>query len=374
MPLRKLWYIPLEPYENRYTFQLLEWSTRQFRELGADVEVIMGIPLTKEIKVGQVLDAFGRPYYAMSQIQQLLIALSNNEMHHDDFILFEDMFHPGIESLFYAMDQMKYANKGIFVPKIGMRCLAQTIDPDDFVHYTGMASWMRYYEKMVLDRLELLFVASKEMVGYIKAGGWQVPIVVTGLPFCKEEVAEHASCITPFEHRDNRVVFASRIAKEKNPQFLNDFARMVHAHDCTVEVAILSGSKVDMEEMRQFYPRLAETIDRGIIKVYDALSKDSYYHILNQSKVLFNCSYQDWVSNTASEADTLGCNLLFPAYRSFPEAFSNDHTQMYVPWSLLDAVDKLWPLMENKHSRQGHFSGRQNATNYKTLRAIQNLF
>jgi hypothetical protein len=61
---------------------------------------------------------------------------------------------------------------------------------------------------------------------------------------------------------------------------------------------------------------------------------------------LFNCALQDWVSNTVSEADTLGCNVLYPAYRSFPETFNNDHERLYVPWSQEDAIMKLEKLLQ----------------------------
>ena len=32
--------------------------------------------------------------------------------------------------------------------KIFLRCLAQAVDPDDFVHVWGMGKWMSLYEKM----------------------------------------------------------------------------------------------------------------------------------------------------------------------------------------------------------------------------------
>jgi hypothetical protein len=72
--------------------------------------------------------------------------------------------------------------------------------------------------------------------------------------------------------------------------------------------------------------------------------------------VLFNCALQDWVSNTVSEADTLGCNVLYPAYRSFPETFANDHTRLYVPWSIDDVQQKLEQLIEWPHPNMGAIS------------------
>jgi hypothetical protein len=68
------------------------------------------------------------------------------------------------------------------------------------------------------------------------------------------------------------------------------------------------------------------------------------------------------VSNTVSEADTLGANVLYPAYRSFPETFANDHERLYVPWSLDDAVQKLIPLLRHPHKNMGRISDYNDGT------------
>jgi hypothetical protein len=77
---------------------------------------------------------------------------------------------------------------------------------------------------------------------------------------------------------------------------------------------------------------------------------------------LFNCALQDWVSNTVSEADTLGCNVLYPAYRSFPETFADDPNRLYVPWSIDDAYTKLELLLEEPHHNMGLISDWNNGT------------
>ena len=87
--------------------------------------------------------------------------------------------------------------------------------------------------------------------------------------------------------------------------------------------------------------RTKQMQEEGKLKVYENLDKTHYYLLLNDTRVLFNCALQDWVSNTVSEADALGCNVVYPAYRSFPETFANDHSRMYVPWSKTDALIKL---------------------------------
>jgi hypothetical protein len=100
----------------------------------------------------------------------------------------------------------------------------------------------------------------------------------------------------------------------------------------------------------------------GKLKIYDNLSKNDYYNLVNDTRVLFNCALQDWVSNTVSEADTLGCNVLYPAYRSFPETFSNDPNRLYVPWSIDDAYHKMQNLLREPHHNMGLISNWNNAT------------
>jgi hypothetical protein len=100
----------------------------------------------------------------------------------------------------------------------------------------------------------------------------------------------------------------------------------------------------------------------GKLEIYEDLEKNQYYSIVNQSRVVFNCALQDWVSNTVSEADALECNVLYPAYRSFPEAFANDHERLYVPWSIEDALNKLEPLLDHPHKNMGKISDWNNGT------------
>ena len=372
--LRKLYYVPLEKYTSRYTLQLEDWTVTQFRALGATVVVVPGCSELNSINTGQVLDAFSRPIHAMKQIEWLLKEVRDFNISNEDFIFFEDMFHPGLESLAYVFSQLKYGGDSRRVPKIGLRCLAQTVDPDDFTHYTGMYKWMRKFEEMVINFVDCLFVASTEQMNFMKVAGWNIPIYVTGLPFNKQEVLNFAYNGNPwpdFDCRPYKVVFASRIAKEKQPNFLGALALVLSkVTDFKLEVAVLSGTKVDNYAK---YHIFTEALQSGALQLYDDLSKAEYYKHLKSSRVMFNCSLQDWVSNTASEADTLGCNLVYPAYRSFPEAFDNNIEQLYIPWSLKDAVDRVFYALQNPQDNLGIFSSRQNETNAKTLAMIRNV-
>ena len=360
--MRKLFYMGLEPYEGRYTLQLEEWSRRAFQRRGIDWVNVPGTTIdnTKAIQVGQVLDAHGRSYFAMSQMMNLVQMMRNGEVTGEDVIFFEDMFQPGMESLPYIMDQIPTEQR----PQVWIRCLAQAVDPDDFVHVWGMGKWMSLYEEMCNEFVTGVLASNEEMVAHMKIANWKAPIYnISGLAFDKTEVALRVGEINTWEKRDNRVVFAARFDQEKQPDFFMDMIEEWYGTPGTTEVefAILQGGPLRSNNPK-YIERARKMEERGQLVIYENLKKNHYYDIVNRSKVLFNCALQDWTSNTVSEADALGCNVLFPAYRSFPEIFNNDHTRLYVPWSIEDAMQKLEKLVAQPHPKLGEISNWTTAT------------
>ncbi len=339
--MRKLFYMGLESYEARYTLQLQDWNERVFGLRGIDYEVIGGQELddSKAIVTGSVLDAHGRTYYSLSQTMNLIQAMKNGEVTSDDVIFYEDMFTPGLECLPYIMDQ----SPPEYRPKVFVRFLAQTTDPDDFLIREGMFDWMRKYEEMLDQFVTGIMVASEEFVAHLRIAGIKAPIYVTGLPYGKEEVRGRIDSNIPLAERTKRVGFASRWDDEKQPHFYMDLAEEYYKIDPEVEFAIFCGHPELKSNDAEYVTRARqlEAGDTANFKVYTGLMKNDYYNLLADSRVLFNCALQDWVSNTVSEADTFGTLTLYPAYRSFPEVFANNGNHLYVPWSLSDAIEKL---------------------------------
>ena len=362
--MRKLFYMGLESYEARYTLQLTEWNKRVFDRRGIDYVIVPGDPLTfdQAIVTGQVLDAHGRSYFGMSQIMTLVKWMKEGAVTSEDVVYFEDMFQPGIESLPYIMDQVAPKHR----PRVFVRCLAQSIDPDDFVHVWGMEKWMGLYEKMVDSFVTGVLATNEEMVAHMRIAGWTAPIYnISGLAFGKAEVLERIGGkenIKPFADRPRRVGFAARFDQEKQPGFFMDLIEMygeLTSEPC--EFAIYSGGPLRSNNPK-YVERALRMEAEGKLKIYDNISKNEYYAYLNNTRVLFNCALQDWVSNTVSEADTLGCNVLYPAYRSFPETFANDPNRLYVPWSIDDAYHKMCNLLQTPHHNMGLISDWNDGT------------
>ena len=368
----------LESYEARYTLQLQDWNERVFNLRGVDYEVITGDELdnSKAIVTGSVLDAHGRTYYSLSQTMSLIQMMKNGELTSDDVIFYEDMFTPGLECLPYIMDQ----SPPEYRPKVYLRFLAQTTDPDDFLIREGMFGWMRKYEEMVDEFVDGICVASEEFVAHLRIAGLKAPIYVTGLPYGKQEVTErlHADEMNiPLHERVKRVGFAARWDDEKQPHFYMDLAEAYYKIDPTVEFAIFCGHPELKSSDQEYVDRALTLSNSANFKIYTGLKKNDYYGLLANSRVLFNCALQDWVSNTVSEADTFGTLTLYPAYRSFPEVFANNGNHMYVPWSLDDAIGKLSTMftdIENKDLNRyniGKISDYQDGTINRTLDVLE---
>ena len=363
--MRKLFYMGLESYEARYTLQLTEWNRRVFEHRGIEVIYVPGstIDNSQSISVGQVLDAHGRSYFAMSQMMNLVQMMRNGDVTGEDVVYFEDMFQPGIESLPYIMDQIEDYRR----PKVWVRCLAQAIDPDDFVHVWGMAKWMDLYEKMVNEFVTGVLATNEEMVAHMRIAGWRAPIYnISGLAFGKTEVLERiggAENIRPFADRTMRVGFAARFDQEKQPGFFMDLVEKIKSqpNGQDISFAVFQGGPLRSNNP-EYVERARRLQQKGYLEIYENLNKNRYYELLNDTRVLFNCALQDWVSNTVSEADTLGANVLYPAYRSFPETFANDPNRLYVPWSIDDAEHKLYALLEQPHHNMGLISDWNHGT------------
>jgi hypothetical protein len=356
----------LEPYQARYTLQLTDWNTEVFNRRRIKHVVVPGSTLTsdQEIVTGQVLDAHGRTYFGMSQLMNLVQLMKEGKVTNEDVIYFEDMFQPGIESLPYILNQIDAKHR----PRVFVRCLAQSIDPDDFVHVWGMSKWMGHYEKMVDSFVDGVLATNEEMVMHMKIAGWTAPIYnISGLAFGKREVQSRVDRIKPFNDRRMRVVFSARWDQEKQPDFYMDLIEEYFKRNpkANTEFCVCSGGKL-RSNSDSYMKRTRKMEEVGKLLIYENLEKNQYYDILNDSRVVFNCALQDWVSNTVSEADALGCNVLYPAYRSFPETFANDKDRLYIPWSLEDAVTKLEILLKKAHPDVGKIS----AYNDKTIDRI----
>lgn len=348
--MNTLFYCPLESYPERYTFQMSRpvdgWieaalNKHQIKYVRLDAD-----ETTANIEAGSVLDVQRRSHHCLSQAAKVVDTFAGyGTMTGSDVLYFEDMWHPGIESLVYAAGVMKLP-----LPKIYTYCWAQSVDRHDFTH--TMQLWMRHYEKMIGSFVTGIFVATpliKELLFTAGIADWD-KIHVVGLPFSTEEVKTHFPVDLP--KRRKKVVFSSRFDEEKNPMFMLDVAKHVLMQSSDYEFVCCSSAKslrtnIAKPHSLQFrFDAMTDKFEGFKLKL--SLTKDDYYRELLESWVQLNTADQDWVSFTLLEACAAGTYPMYPNYRSFPEVFDFNQAFMYSKGNVLDCASKILSLLKDE--------------------------
>jgi glycosyltransferase involved in cell wall biosynthesis len=340
---RTVWYFSLEPLKARYTYQLSkEWMPATFAPYEKAgklkfIDVPGEFDPDQQIKVGAVLDAVGRGKFAMSQCSNFLDMLNSDQVKDGDILFLQDYWHPGIESILYALDLY-----GINV-KIYAMLHAQSVDEYDFTW--PMRRWMRGFELGLDKRMSGIFVGSTIHRDQLRAAGFESPIHVVSLPLHKKLTQNKLpNYIEALAHgivrKKDVVIYSSRLDKEKNPFFMMAVAEKFLQENPIWEWHVTTSGK----EFKSMLPGAIEAMyelanQEPRFKLLNNLTKEEYYTELAHAKVQFNSSLQDYVSWTVLESTTFGCDLVFPDFRSFPEFIPAN--RMYKPFNVNSAVAVL---------------------------------
>jgi len=339
--MRKLFYFGLEPLKARYTYQLSkEWMPATFEPYANELEFIDvegEFDPDQQIKIGAVLDAVGRGKFAMSQCANFLDMLNRDEVKDGDIIFLQDYWHPGIESILYAIDLY-----GIDL-KIYSMLHAQSVDEYDFTY--PMRNWMRGFELGLDKRMTGIFIGSTVHKEQLREAGFTAPIHVVSLPIHKQATLAKLPGYNSLDKKDV-VVYSSRLDKEKNPFFMMEVAKEFLKQKPDFEWHVTTSGK----EFRSMLPgaidalnKLAEEEPR--FKLLNGLTKEEYYTELATCKIQFNSALQDYVSWTVIEATAFGADIVYPNFRSFPEFVDSD--RMYKPFDVQSAIDTIHDVLEN---------------------------
>jgi len=336
------YYLPLEPYVERYTYLMSKrggWAESHFANQSVPFRRIEGDKQTSRITTGSVLDAYGRSRWAMSQTTTVLNLLEEGTIKDGDVIYTEDFWHPGIESLFYVREIT-----GVDF-KVGCFMHAQSIDPSDFTR--PMRRWLGDIEKGMSKGYDYVFVTSRILKDLATEAGWdRKNIHLTGLPYNEVMLlAEYGHLIR--EKKDPFVLFSSRFDLEKNPTFFLDLVAACPNIDFKLVKPRerLSNSK----RVEYLAKRMHEKFTN--FEIVDTSTKEKYYDLLGRAEVQFNCAIQDWVSWTLLEGITFGCKPLYPIWKDFPDELSDHPESLYENKSLSSAINALNKLMDKNVSK-----------------------
>lgn len=338
----KLFYFPLEPYIERYTWFLSSedgWFETNARNAGYDVYRIEGKHATGTIRKGAVLDYVGRSRWAMSQVDYFLQLMDSGHVEDGDMLYVEDFWHAGIEAIFYAR---QFGGPNI---RIGTFIHAQSIDDSDFMW--DAREWARGIEIGFSHGYDMVFTTSPILQALAKDSGYNPNnIVVTGLPLNSKRLTEQLTDLglfkEPFGKREG-VLFSSRFDKEKNPHFYMTLAEKLHEEMPFKLVAPRSIDKLSNDPTA--IERLKRLVDEGKIQLIDTSCKKTgklaYYRALSEASVQFNCAEQDWTSWTLLEACLFGAFPVYPKWKDFPRELDNNEDHLYVHKDIDDACRAL---------------------------------
>lgn len=364
--MNTIWYMPLEAVKSRYTHQLSTiWAPKAFElALYDKKDSWQFVPVTGEevepvIKVGQILDATGRGIYSLSQMSNLLKAIRDGRFVDGDVIYLQDFWTPGLEAIYYALDLYGYKKVRVYATN-----WAQSMDEFDFTH--NMLPWIRHYELGNDSRLAGMFVGSTIHRDQIKKAGFKAPVHVVALPFSSTEIYDRLSVTadtlakdSDFSQRQNRVIFSSRVDREKNPIFMVQVAERWLNNNPSWSWTVTTSAPSFRSNMPGALEAMQSLADRNPrFQLFSNLTKDEYYHLLRTSKLQFNSSLQDYVAFTMLEATALGCEIAYPNFRSFPECVPAD--RLYDAFSVEDAVQVMTNAL---YSRRFHQRAYMTANN-----------
>lgn len=279
-----LYYVPIEPFELRYTEDWYLWFPAIFAKEQVPYTIVKGEPLTDTIEQGRFLDVCGTNFYKASQIQKISALIHEGSVVDGDVFLFADGWFPGIESLAYMRNALNIGFKiyGIFH--------AGTYDVWDYLYQCGMASWGRDIENAWFKIFDGIFVATDFHKNMIISERKIDPTVLhrTGLPFYEKQ--EYKSP----RKKEKIVVFPHRLDAEKQPQVF-DRAAMI---------------------LKEKFPKWE------FIKTMEVIeSKSEYYEILGKAAISVSCALQETWGIAMLESVCMGCVPMVPDRLSYSELY-----------------------------------------------------
>ena len=314
-----LWYLPIEPYEERYTKQLDDWVTEKLEKKGIKYQkvTVSGFNSPTTVNRGQVLDAIGRPAWCLQQTQTLLKAMASGQIQKGDKIFTMDIWQFGLETVAYASQQL-----GLDLEFYGFNC-AGSFEWYDFINLTGIGKWGQHLERAWFEFYTKVFFASEKLRNMAFNANMftdKRKAVITGLAFNSKYVLDtvrmpsNDKAFSPL-HKSKTVIFPHRYDFEKNPDVFCDVVEKLS--DQGINFAITTGRKSITGTAN--YKRALKLQEEKKLTIYTDLPKTQYYQLLLNSMIVFSSAKQDTIGNCILESITLGCTPVVNTGVSYEE-------------------------------------------------------
>lgn len=299
--MKSIWYLPIEPLQQRYTEQMFRWVTTALDRIGTPYVVVNGGKPYDKIKHGQWLDTTRTTSWKLRQILELTAAIESGEVRKGDLVLLGDVWMPGIEAIRFQSDLL-----GLDL-KIGGWHYAGCFDHFDFLA-RSLGAWGPKYEAALIEGvLDSICFGSPYHRQFVERH-CRLPrhASTEGLAWDHYEVAAFRQKAKP----KNIVAYTHRWSKEKRP---NEFLRIAKAKvGGKRSKFVISTSGEVTDDMKE------EAAWAGC-EIVKHKSKSDYYKWLSTVSVMWSGADQETFGYSFMEAVALGVRVAAPIRACYPD-------------------------------------------------------
>lgn len=345
--MNKLFYVPIEPLDERYSSQWYRQFPIEFKKAKLNVEVIDGEVLTDVIEVGSFLDVNSSAYYKSEQLKRIALLFYERKINNGDKFFFGDIEFNGIETVKYLADL-----QNIKIQLYGF-LHAGSYTKEDFMQKA--TPYAKYFELGWLKIFDKIFVGTQyhkdavynrrimPFANELDKKELHDKIIVTGNPIFK---SEYKVCSTV--KKKNQIIISNRFDYEKRPNLSLDFAYMIKKRIPDVNIIITTGRPVFRSNKDWLIEYAKELEKDGIVTIYSGLSKSEYHTFLAESKVMLTNTIEENFGYCVVEACFYNTYPLCPNDYSHPELLNNDDRLLFNDED--EILDKLEYLLNRNFS------------------------
>lgn len=379
--MTKLWIVPIEPLEERYTGEWFRLLPGLFAKHFDEVEQIEGVATTDHVEVGTFLDINSTVHYKSTQMMKISQLFQSKQIKPGDVFFISDIEFWGIEAL-RMLSQMNKVPIKIY----GFLHAASYTKEDAFA---VAAPYQKFTEVGWLAACDGVFVGSHYhkrafvlrrldiVQGNAEYDELFDKLIVTGNPLFNEayKYLTQGALRTP---RKNRILITNRFDSEKRPNESLEIALEVKRARPDTEIVVTTG-RPNFTSNDPDLVKMARKLEaQGLIKIASGLTKEQYHEYLATSKVMLTNSIEENFGYCIAEAIIHGCQPVAPHglshdeliwsgnlfWRSEPEKaaqiigdifdarpdeyFEIEQANRENIWHCFNAVDKMAEYMTNE--------------------------
>lgn len=284
--MRELLFLPIEPIEERYSQQWLDWFIKAFDWDERPLKVF-GCVEPVPIIDGEFLDSSYTMRYKLDQAFEVCTYIDQNR--HKKFTVFcLDTWNPCLLNIAYMRDTL-----GLDI-EIKSMLHAGVYDPHDFLSKTNISTWGSHLEKSLYLAHDEIFIATNFHTDlFYKKYNLHEKFTKVKWPVATKDVP-----MKSWEDKKNIVLFPHRLAPEKRPDLFADLA--------------------------SYYKEVYPSDNLEFIRTKDVcLNKEHYYSCLDEAKFAVSFAEQETFGIAMQEAVNHGCIPIVPNRLSYKELYSD---------------------------------------------------